>query len=893
MTSPLADDLQRALGSAYSIERELGGGGMSRVFVAHEHALGRKVVVKMLPPDLVAGLSVERFRREIQLAAQLQHPNIVPVLATGDANGLPWFTMPFVVGESLRVRLTRDRALPVRDAIAILRDVASALEFAHALGIVHRDIKPDNVLLAGRAAVVTDFGIAKAISASRTVAPGGTLTQVGTSLGTPAYMAPEQAAGDPHTDSRADLYAWGVMAFELLAGRLPFTSSLAHELIRAHIMEPAPGLETLRADLPGDLVSLVARCLSKNPNDRPRDAAELVRVLEALPATGDTSRERVAAAPSPRIVSGTPRPRRWGPVIAAAAIVVAAGAGAQFFLGRQPSPEASAATVGLPAFDPALMLLVPPSPTAASLATAATLTTDALSRGFAAMRYAQVTVASAGSEEDHRAAAVAGRMATILDGRVTTTGDSVQVDLRLTDAATGRVILALPPMRVLAADPARGLDAALGPVMSAVALITNPLLGPATLPRGPLPALAAVRALEQALLQRNFNVQIEEMDRAVRADSAWTLSRVIRAARYFWYSQYYEDEARRRAMVAAMPGPEVPLSPYETALREAALAANDAAPEREAAAMRQVQLVAPSAFGGGRYTISLMDLNRPRAALAEMERLGPFARDPQAPSGSPLVESAAYWGTIAELHHYLGDYKAERAAAERSAQLAGVTFATLNRRGTAYAALGDSAAVERVLDAAYVMPSEINPNAFGGELFLIIGQELIVHGHQAHGEQVLERALRWFAEHRRETLPGDTVPRTDIAFREAVALRAAGRDADALAAVRPLAALRTSDTRFRSFYGRVQGAMGDHAAADSVDAWLGELQRDPAKAATSLAERAFLAAARGRKEEAVRLMQESFARGTTFYIRKNLHRFNDWWALRGYAPYDRLVTPEG
>ncbi len=148
MTAPLQDDLQRALGAAYHIERELGGGGMSRVFVADERALGRKVVVKILPPDLVAGLSVERFRREIQLAAQLQHPNIVPVLATGDADGLPWFTMPFVSGESLRARLTREGALPVRDAVAILRDVASALEFAHSQGIVHRDIKPDNVLLA-------------------------------------------------------------------------------------------------------------------------------------------------------------------------------------------------------------------------------------------------------------------------------------------------------------------------------------------------------------------------------------------------------------------------------------------------------------------------------------------------------------------------------------------------------------------------------------------------------------------------------------------------------------------------------------------------------------------------------------------------------------------------
>ncbi len=894
MTTPLQDDLQRALGAAYHIERELGGGGMSRVFVADELALGRKVVVKILPPDLVAGLSVERFRREIQLAAQLQHPNIVPVLATGDANGLPWFTMPFVSGESLRARLTRDGALPLRDAVSILRDVASALEFAHAQGIVHRDIKPDNVLLAGRAAVVTDFGIAKAISASRTVAPGGTLTQVGTSLGTPAYMAPEQSAGDPATDSRADIYAWGVVAFELLAGRLPFASTSPFELMRAHMMEPAPGLDTLRAELPAGLVSLVARCLAKSPAERPADAGELVRALESLPTSGA---QTVGTVPTtaPQSVAAPPR-RRVGPVLVGVALLVAAVAGA-IWLRPANDPGIVINTASAPpAFDPALVLLVPTTPADPSLATAASLATDALSRVLGTMRYAQVTIASSAngaSDADRRAEATAGRMATILDGRLNTTGDSLQLDLRLTDAATGRLVLALPAIRVSRADPARGLDAALEPVMSAVALVTNPQLGPATLPNGPLPAIEAVRALEQALLQREFAREIEGMDLAVAADSSWTLSRVIRAARYFWWSQYYEEESVRRGIVSSLPGPTVQLSPYETALREAALAANDAAPEREAVALKRLALIAPGAFGSSRYIGALQDLNRPREALAQLERLGPFTRDPAAPAGSPLVETGGYWGNVADLRHYIGDHTGERAAAERGEALGGVTVFTLMRRGAAYAALGDSIAVERLVDAAYVVSSDNFPNAFGGEVILIVAQELMAHGHEAHGRQVLERALRWLAEHRGEARRGDTIPRTDIAFREVLSLRVADRNTEALEAVKPLLALNSTDSRFRSFYGRVQGAMGNHAAADSVDAWLAELQRDPAKAATSLNERAFLAAARGRREEAVAHLRESFARGTAFYIRRNLHRFNDFWPLKGYEPYDRLVTPAG
>ncbi|HXY30086.1 MAG TPA: serine/threonine-protein kinase, partial [Gemmatimonadaceae bacterium] len=194
MSSDLRQRLQATLGSAYTLEQELGGGGMSRVYAATETALGRKVVVKLLPPDLAEGVSVERFKREIQLAAQLQQAHIVPLLAAGESGGLPYYTMPLVEGHSLRTRLAAG-PLPVTEAIGIMRDVAKALAYAHEHGVVHRDIKPDNVLLSGGSAVVTDFGVAKALSASKR-APGGTLTQIGTSLGTPAYMAPEQAAAD-------------------------------------------------------------------------------------------------------------------------------------------------------------------------------------------------------------------------------------------------------------------------------------------------------------------------------------------------------------------------------------------------------------------------------------------------------------------------------------------------------------------------------------------------------------------------------------------------------------------------------------------------------------------------------------------------------------------------
>src|SRR6184192_2276040 len=211
--------LQVALGDAYRIERELGGGGMSCVFLAQKTALKRQVVVKVLPPEMAAGVNIERFRREVELAASLQHPHIVPLLSAAASGDLLYYTMPLVEGESLRAKLGREGELPVSETIRILADVADALAYAHAHGIVHRDVKPDNVLLSGKHALVTDFGVAKAVAQST----GSTaLTSLGVALGTPAYMAPEQAAADPGTDQRADIYAVGALGYEMIAGRPPF-----------------------------------------------------------------------------------------------------------------------------------------------------------------------------------------------------------------------------------------------------------------------------------------------------------------------------------------------------------------------------------------------------------------------------------------------------------------------------------------------------------------------------------------------------------------------------------------------------------------------------------------------------------------------------------------------
>jgi serine/threonine protein kinase len=257
--APLAD----ALRDRYALERELGRGGMATVYLATDLRHKRRVALKVLDPAIGALLGRERFLREIETAAQLQHPHILPVHDSGDAAGLLWYTMPFVEGESLRDRLRRDRRLPVAEAVRLGREIAGALDHAHRKGVIHRDIKPENILLSDGQALVADFGIA------RTSTPGGeTLTQTGFSLGTPAYMSPEQAMGDRAVDGRSDQYALGCLIFELAAGQPPYTGATSQAVVARHLTDPVPALSAVRPDVPAGVSAAVQRAMTKTPDER-------------------------------------------------------------------------------------------------------------------------------------------------------------------------------------------------------------------------------------------------------------------------------------------------------------------------------------------------------------------------------------------------------------------------------------------------------------------------------------------------------------------------------------------------------------------------------------------------------------------------------------------------
>ena len=270
-----ADRLTAALGRSYRIERELGAGGMATVYLAHDIKHERDVAIKVLHPDLGAALGGERFLSEIRTTARLQHPHILPLLDSGEADGLLYYVMPLVRGETLRARLERERQLPIADAVRIAREVASALDYAHRQNVIHRDIKPENILLHDGQAIVADFGIALAVQS----AGGQRMTQTGLSLGTPQYMSPEQAMGERTIDARSDIYALGAITYEMLAGDAPFTGSSVQAIVAKVLTERPTALHTLRDTIPENVEQAVLTALAKLPADRFPTAAEFATAL--------------------------------------------------------------------------------------------------------------------------------------------------------------------------------------------------------------------------------------------------------------------------------------------------------------------------------------------------------------------------------------------------------------------------------------------------------------------------------------------------------------------------------------------------------------------------------------------------------------------------------------
>ena len=581
----LREQLENTLRPRYEILRELGGGGMSRVFLARETELGRDVVIKVLPPEL-AGVNVGRFRREIQTAAKLHHPHIVPLHAAGDAGGVLFYTMPFVEGETLRGRIGGRQDMPLDDVMRIMRDVADALAYAHQQQVVHRDIKPENVLLSSGHALVTDFGVAKALSVS-TEATDSSLTLGGTAgglaMGTPAYMAPEQAAGDPGTDHRADLYALGLLGYEMLAGRPPFSRGSAHEVIAAHIAErPAP-IDTLRPDAPPLLAALIMRCIEKRPDDRPPSAAVVREQLDAM------------RTPSGGAIRAASRRRRFPKSLVAAAIV--APAIASLLLLEQPEART---------LDRDVVAVAPFSVTGGSSLGylregmldlfAAKLTGEGGPRAADPRAVLQQWRSAGGSDtarlSRESALRVAERLGAgqLLDGDVAGSPERLTISAHLIDVASGR-------MRADAqvSGPADSLPQLIDALTLQLLAINAGEGGRlATLTSTSLPALRAYLSGMWQYRRGRYKAAGAELSRAVALDSTFALAALGLMQATSWYGAFdvYAKagkaawasrerlSARDRAMLVAHLGPRYPRQSSSAEMIAAAMQYRDRAPDR-------------------------------------------------------------------------------------------------------------------------------------------------------------------------------------------------------------------------------------------------------------------------------------------------------------------------
>jgi serine/threonine-protein kinase len=849
--SDLRDQLQSALGTAYLIERELGGGGMSRVFVAQDTALGRKVVIKLLAPDLANGVSADRFQREIKIAALLQHPHIVPLLSAGDSNGLPYYSMPLVAGESLRQRLSRSGELPIANAIRLLRGVAEALAYAHEHGVVHRDIKPENVLVSGEHGLVTDFGVAKAMSDA---APNGTLTSVGIALGTPAYMAPEQGAGDPSTDHRADIYAFGVLAYEVFAGQPPFAGRAAAALIAAHATEAPTPLERLRPSIDGRLAALVMRCLEKRPADRPQTAREIVRELGAMTSSG-------AIALSATMPRGTSRRVSSWTIVGGVAVVVLLLGGAAWLRWRP--AKVTRQRVAVIPFENLT------GDTA--LAQVGRVAADWITQGVAQVDSVDVvsnaTVESILAGTKGSATDVARRMGAathataIVTGTASRFGDSLRVSAEVVDARSGQVIRALQSVSGPVADPIVAIQALRERLLGS--FVSGDLQRGTRLGTEP-PKYAAyqefVEGNDRFARYNDWPGARRLYEKAIELDStfaaAWLkLAITLRNAELLDES----DSVTRRA--EALRSRLTPEGRLELAWVRSLL---DGDSERQLNLSTQIAQLDSNYLWLYSVGLNASWLLRPAVAIPALR-----ASD----SGSMAAGWSSQLLVLGDAYHEAGDYRAELATYERGIKVFPTsTWPVLS----ALAGLGRGEQGVRFADSLLSVTSR-----FGFVVASVLegAEEFGAHGDTTTERRIARLVTGWFKTH------ASSSAAASVARAKAWYLASAVDSAAAVLRTLPRDSVTLTSIAYVALFDAQRGdTTGARLVADSLAGthpkWdLGQ----------TTYWRAAILARLGDKAQAVQLLRDATRQGQTMI---SWHADETLASLRGYRPFEALITPQ-
>ena len=649
----IAGQLGRALGDRYVIHDLIGRGGSAMVFLAEERKHSRRVVLKVLDPEVAELWGADRFQQEVQIAARLAHPHIVGLIDSGEADGLFYYVMPFVEGETLRARLDRVGALRYADALPLLRDIADALAHAHAAGVVHRDLKPANVLCVGAHAFLMDFGVAKLV---RQAHPGGKTTGVGVVVGTPAYMAPEQRAAGAQLDHKVDLYAWGLLAAEVLSGKSP--------------RDLRDGTREL-GDAPPGVALLVSDCLAKDPAARPADAGTLLRRLD----------------------EATPRSRTlWKALLAVAAVVAAV-----LIIGNR-AREVPAARGAL-----TLPLAVAPFRNEtgdSTLGTWGRMAGDWLTQGLqesgmgAVISWPAVLDAAtfAGSDAGNVVTQLNRRAGarTVVSGSYYAVGDSLQFRAEVSDASTGEVLTVMAPVATPSASPQAAFPLLRERVLGAIAVLADEKVARTVGLRQRPPTYEAYRAYElgsQRFTRQDYAGSIPLFRQAHDIDTTFMVP-LLNLISAFWNEGEFDSVG---SVLAQLHANAAALNPYQRLQLEYYddLIKGDmpGAYEVLSRAARQ----APDTRAGYNVALLALSLDRPREAVAALESLEP---------DGALGNWSSYWSQLAHALHQLGEHGREREAARTLIRRFPDRRVGLSFEVRALAALGDTAEIDRLLAAA-------------------------------------------------------------------------------------------------------------------------------------------------------------------------------------------------
>jgi tetratricopeptide (TPR) repeat protein len=858
------DRLKAALSDRYRVERELGRGGMATVYLAHDPKHQRPVALKVLRPELAVALGPERFLREIQIAAKLHHPHILALYDSGEADGLLYYVMPLVKGESLRERLNREKQLPLADALRIAREVSAALGHAHEHHVVHRDVKPENIMLASGHALVTDFGIARAISA----AGGERLTETGIAVGTPAYMSPEQAAGSGDLDQRSDVYALACVLYEMLGGEPPFTGPSAQAILARQAVDPVPNLRTIRTTVPEGVVQAVERALAKVPADRFATVAEFSAAL-ATPSGEITP----SLVPRARTMRGR---RSIVALAAAVALVVVVAASASWIMRTGDDVALVPNRVVVAPFE---------NQTGdANLDPLATMVPEWVSQGLVETGLVQIvptntvraTVASGATAGTGVASPVSLAVKTdagiVVSGSYYRDGDQIRFQTQIIDAARDEVIVGVEPVSKPLPDVMLAVDSLRHRVMAEVAQHLNPRWEGFGRELSRPPSYETYRefnaGFEAFYRAGDFPAALQHFERAFALDSTYWAALV-------WAANVYSsagDNATADSLLRLVDPHRDELGLIDRKNMEwieADLTGRDI--ERRYQSWKELALLTPTSLVMAQLGLEAFKSGRPREAVEVFTDVD---------FGAPGLEGNwGYFRALTEAHHVLGNHRRElREARHAREQYPDVLFLLLVEV-RALAALGRTDGVMALIDESRALWRRDEDAMTPGDIMREAGLELKAHDQLAAADEALNRAVEWHRER------GDQAG-LFMAFYAAGRHDEAESNMDTLRFGPRLEKLREAGV---SVLGRLAAWRGDRDEARRLSDELAQADVPPWERPQVALWRAAIAAILGERNEAVALLYEASKHGYDLVF----HVDPDFASLRDYPPYQELLRPKG